>query len=90
MAHYIAIIVPSDNGDWRVLFPDIAGCEAQGFNLDEARMAAVHALDERLKENGAGLQQPRDLSAIERDQEWLSRHGIDLSKAIVTMVSLVA
>src|SRR6266498_810519 len=51
VAHYIAIIVPADNGDWRVLFPDLAGCEARGFNLDEARMAAVTALDKRLKEN---------------------------------------
>jgi predicted RNase H-like HicB family nuclease len=90
MAHYIAIIVPADNGNWRVLFPDIAGCEALGFNLDEARMAAVHALDKRLKENGAGLQRPRGLSDIERDEEWLSRNGVDLSKAIVTMVSLIA
>lgn len=89
MAHYIAIIVPADSGDWRVLFPDIAECEARGFNLDEARMAAVHALDKRLKENGSGLRQPRDLSEIERDDEWLSRNGVDLSKAIVTMVSLV-
>jgi predicted RNase H-like HicB family nuclease len=71
-----------------VLFPDIAECEAQGFNLDEARVAASEALEQCRKANGAKLPQPRDLSDIERDEEWLSRHGVDLSKAIVTMVSL--
>ena len=90
MAHYIAIIVPRDDGDWRVLFPDIAECEAWGFNLDEARVAAVTALDKCLKNGSNGLPQPRDLAEIERDNDWLSRNGIDLSKAIVTMVSLVA
>lgn len=89
MAHYIAILVPCDNGDWRVLFPDVAECEARGFNLDEARMAAVAALDQCVRENGNGLPPPRHLAEIERDGEWLSRNGIDLSKAIVTMVSLV-
>ena len=90
MAHYIAIIVPSVDGDWRVLFPDIAECEARGFNLDDARMAAVAVLDKHLKDDGTRLGRPRDLSDIERDEEWLSRNGVDLSKAIVTMVSLIA
>ena len=90
MAHYIAIIVPSGDGDWRVLFPDIAECEARGVNLDAARMAAIDALDKRLKENGTGLRQPRDLADIERDEAWLSQNGVDFSKAIVTMVSLIS
>lgn len=90
MAHYIAIIVPSGDGDWRVLFPDIAECEARGTDLDAARIAAIDALDKRLKEIGARLPQPRDLADIERDDAWLSQNGVDVSKAIVTMVSLIS
>jgi hypothetical protein len=36
------------------------------------------------------LRPPRDLVEIERDEEWLSRNNIDLSDAIVTMISLAA
>jgi hypothetical protein len=36
------------------------------------------------------LRPPRDLIEIERDEEWLSRHNIDLREAIVTMISLAA
>jgi len=90
MAHYIAIILPSEDGAWRVLFPDIAECETRGTDLDEARLAAVAALDKHLKDDGTRLGQPRDLVDIEHDEAWLSQHGVDLSKAIVTMVSLTS
>jgi hypothetical protein len=53
-------------------------------------MAAVAVLDKHLKDDGTRLGRPRDLSDIERDEDWLSQHGVDLSKAIVTMVSLVS
>jgi hypothetical protein len=32
MAHCIAIIMPLEDGDRRVVFPDIAKCEAHGFD----------------------------------------------------------
>lgn len=88
MMHYIAIVVPSEDGHWRVLFPDVAGCEGRGLDLHDAKLAALDALSRRAKQNGSELPPPRDLSAIEHDKAWIARNGIDLSRAIVTMVSL--
>jgi len=36
------------------------------------------------------LRPPRDLTEIERYNEWLSRNNVNLSEAIVTMISLAA
>jgi predicted RNase H-like HicB family nuclease len=34
MTHYLAIFVETDVGEWRVVFPDVPGCEASGFTLE--------------------------------------------------------
>jgi hypothetical protein len=86
MRHFIAILQPIPNGGWRVVFPDVPGCEANGSSIDDARAAAVQQLYQYA--NGADAPGLRDLSDIERDTEWLSRNGIDLSKAIVTIIPL--
>jgi predicted RNase H-like HicB family nuclease len=86
MTHYIAIFVESDVGEWRVLFPDLPGCEAHGFSLDDAGYAAVSALWQCLAANGSTLPIPMDMTAIERNADWLSRNHIDLSRAVVSMV----
>jgi hypothetical protein len=44
MKHYIAIFVENDVGEWRAIFPDVPGCEAKGFSLDDAKFAAATAL----------------------------------------------
>jgi hypothetical protein len=31
-----------------------------------------------------------DMTAVERNAEWLSRNHVDLSKAVVSMISLAA
>ena len=88
MAHYVAIIVPSPDRGLRVLFPDIPQCEAEASDMDDARLAAVDALSRFIETEDARLPLPRDLSAIERDEDWMSRNGVDLSSAIVTMISI--
>lgn len=88
MSHYIALLLPSPVGEWRVLVPDFPECQAHGYTVDDARFAAIAALSRCLAENGHRL--PRDLSEIENDQEWLSRNSVDLSVAVVTMISLAA
>jgi predicted RNase H-like HicB family nuclease len=89
MNHYIAIFVETDFGDWRVVFPDVPGCEAKGFTFDDAKFAAVSALVQSIREGGSPPR-PMDLEAVQRNEEWLSRHHIDLSKAIVSMIPLAS
>ena len=88
MAHYIALLIPSSVGEWRVVFPDVPECQARGYTVDDATFAATTALSRCLGENGASPPRPRDLAEIERDEEWLSRNNVDLHEAIVTMISL--
>lgn len=86
--HYIALLVPSSVGEWRVVFPDVPECQAHGYTVDDATVAATTALSRCLADNGHLPPLPRDLAEIERDEEWLSRHNIDLHEVIVTMISL--
>lgn len=90
MKHYLAIFVESDFGEWRVLFPDVPGCEARGFTLDDAKYAASSALQRCIQKDGAPASIPMDLTAVQRRQEWLSQNRVDLSRAVVTMVPLAA
>jgi predicted RNase H-like HicB family nuclease len=86
--HYIALLIPSSVGEWRVVFPDVPDCQAHGYTLDDATFAATTALSRCLAENGHFPPCPRDLAEIERDEEWLSRNDVDLRQAVVTMISL--
>ena len=85
MTHYIAILVPSDDG-WRALIPDMPDCEAHGSDPDSAKFAAFNSLRQRLRANGATPPRPRDLTQIATDREWMSRNDIDFSKAIVAVI----
>ena len=90
MTHYIAIFLENDVGEWRVMFPDVPGCEAKGFTLDDAKFAAVGALVQFIRENGSPPSYPMDLETLQRREEWLSQNHIDLSKAVVSMIPLAA
>ena len=90
MSHYIALLLRSPVGEWNVFFPDVPACQAHGYTVDDATFAATTALSRCLAENGVPPPLPRDLAEIERDEEWLSRHDIDLREAIVTIISTSA
>jgi predicted RNase H-like HicB family nuclease len=90
MKHYIGIFIETDMGEWRVVFPDVPGCEAKGFNLDDARFAAASALSQGLHENGTPPPLPMDMVAVAKCDEWLEQNQVDLSKAIVSMIPLAA
>lgn len=89
MKHYIAIFVENHIGEWRVVFPDLPGCEARGFSLDDARFAAASALAQRLHGSGP-FPEPMDMAAIRQSEDWLSRNSIDLSRAVISTVPLAA
>jgi predicted RNase H-like HicB family nuclease len=87
VTHYIAVFVENDVGEWRVVFPHVPGCEAKGFSLEDAKLAATSALQRCIKKNGSSTASPTDKAPI---HEWLSQNHIDLSRAIVTAISVVA
>ena len=90
MKHYIAIFVQSDVEEWRVVFPDLPGCEAHGFTLDDAKFSAVAALTRFLQEIRFSAPAPMDLSAVERSEEWLALNHVDLSRAVISMIPVAA
>ena len=90
MTHYLAIFVETDLGEWRVVFPDLPGCKAMGFTLDDAMFAASSALRQYIQEIGLLPPHPMDLSAVQQSEEWLSENRVDLSRAIISMVPMAA
>lgn len=86
MTHYIAILIPSDDGEWRVLLPDVPEYVGHASDPEAARLAAASELERRIHGNGLMLPRPRDLSAIATDHQWMSRHDIDFSCAVVTFI----
>jgi hypothetical protein len=87
MTHYIAILRATE-GEWHALFPDIPDCEVRGASLDQVKFAAANELTQRIQTTGSKAPQPRDLSEIGRDHDWLSRNKVDLATAVVTMIPL--
>ena len=89
MSHYIAIFIEDHIGEWRVVFPDVPGCEAKGFSLHDAQFAAASTLSNCLRDNGTPPL-PMDMAAVEKSDEWLKQNRVDLSKAVVSMISVAA
>jgi hypothetical protein len=89
-AHYIALLLPTEIGEWRVLFPDLSDCEARAFTVQDATYAATTALARCARTKGDNLPLPRSLAQIESDREWFKANGIMLSETVVTMVPLWA
>ena len=90
MEHYIAIFVEDQFGDWRAIFPDVPGCEAKGFCVDDVMFSATSALRRCLAEHGSLPSPPMDMADIPLMEKWLTENHIYLSKAVVSMVPLHA
>ncbi|HKP25033.1 MAG TPA: hypothetical protein VJV39_14295 [Dongiaceae bacterium] len=88
LTHYVALLLPTEIGEWRVLFPDVSGCEARGFTVQDATYAATAALARCAAVKGDNLPMPRSLMQIESDRDWFKSNGIVLNEAVVTMVPL--
>jgi predicted RNase H-like HicB family nuclease len=88
IAHYVALLMPTEIGEWRVLFPDVSECEARGFTVQDATYAATTALARCADTRGEALPIPRSLIQIESDGAWFKANGVALKEAVVTMVPL--
>jgi predicted RNase H-like HicB family nuclease len=88
MKHYVAIFVEDEIGEWRAIFPDVPGCEARGFCVDDVMFSATSALHCYLEQNGSLPSPPMDMADIPCMEKWLAENQIDPSKAVVSMVPL--
>lgn len=71
-AHYVALLLPSEVGEWHVLFPDVSGCETRGFTIQDATIAAVSALARGAEELGRF---PGPGSLLQIESEWKLAFG---------------
>jgi hypothetical protein len=88
-AHYIAILLRSEIGEWRLVFPDAPDCEARGFSVHDATAAGITILTHCAQRRGAAFPRPRDLAEIEQDTDWLTGNRLDLGRSVITMIPLM-
>jgi len=92
LKHYLAILMPGDEGGWRAHFPDFPGCRSEGSTLEGAVMAASAAAIEQvqlLRAQGVSAPRPQRYEELhELNQKWATDRGIDWARAVVTIVSI--
>jgi predicted RNase H-like HicB family nuclease len=67
MDGYIALVLRQPGGGYRAVFPDVAGCRAEGRSVEEALANArseIKAHAARLAREGATLPAPRPASDV--------------------------
>jgi predicted RNase H-like HicB family nuclease len=78
--NYIALFRALPKDKWRVVFPDLPGCEAKGENFKEAFQAARRALARHLHELEDYAPRPRSTAEllIDAQRDWvLCRQFVD-------------
>ena len=92
MKHYIAVLVPHENGGWRAHFPDFPGCHAEGQSPEVAVDAAAAAAAEQarwLRAQGVSLPHPQTYEEVrDHSNGWAAERGIDWSRAVASVVKL--
>jgi predicted RNase H-like HicB family nuclease len=92
MKHYLAVLVPTDNGGWRAHFPDFPGCRAEGPSVEEAIQAARSAAAEQaqsLRGHGVSLPQSQSYEDVRHHANgWAEERGIAWSEAVISLVPL--
>ena len=92
MQHYIAVLIPHENGGWRAHFPDFPGCQAEGQSAEVAVGAAAAAAAEQarwLRAQGVSLPRPQTYEEVrDHSNGWAVERGIDWSRAVASVVKL--
>lgn len=73
MKPYIAIVHQEEGCAYGVSFPDAPGCFSAADELDDLFAMATEALElwaEGMREDGAPIPEPRELSKLRDDPEW--------------------
>ena len=92
MKHYLAVLVPHDNGGWRAHFPDFPGCRAEGDSVEAAIDAAAAAAADHarwLRAQGVSLPHPQTHEDVRHHSNgWAAERGIEWSRAVLSVVKL--
>jgi predicted RNase H-like HicB family nuclease len=92
MKHYLAVLVPHDDGGWRAHFPDFPGCRAEAPSVEAAIDAAAAAAAEHvggLRAQGVSLPHPQTYEEVRHHSNgWAAERGIDWSHAVASLVKL--
>lgn len=90
MRHYIAVLIPEDDG-WSVVFPDLIGCATQGDTLDEALEMASDALAgyvASMLHHGDKLPEPRSVEEIKADRAFAREFEVHWPDAVVAPIAV--
>jgi predicted RNase H-like HicB family nuclease len=81
MKHYLAVLVPREDGGWRVRFPDFPGCRAEGSSAEaavDASAAAVAKQARWLRAQGVSLPRPQSYDEVRHHSNgWARERDID-------------
>ena len=92
MKHYLAVLVPTDDGRWRAHFPDFPGCRAEGLSVEEAIQAAKSAASEQarlLSGQGISLPQSQSYEDVRHHANgWATERNIAWTEAVISLVPL--
>jgi predicted RNase H-like HicB family nuclease len=92
MRHYLAVLVPNEDGGWRVHLPDFPGCRAEAPTVEAAIDASGSAAAEhahRLRARGLPLPRPQTYEEVRHfSNGWAAERNVDWSKAVVSLVRL--
>jgi hypothetical protein len=87
MRHYLAILLPAEGGTWRAFVPDFPEIQVERVGFSRTRKEIAACLERHTEARSGDLPPPRSLREIECDREWLTRSGVDIARAIVTIVT---
>jgi hypothetical protein len=85
------VLVPLLKGGWRAYFPDFPGCRAEGLRLElaiEKATREVTSLVAELQHQGMSVPNARSYEQVRDDAAWATERGIDLPKAVISLVKL--
>ena len=92
MKHYLAVLVPTDDGGWRAHFPDFPGCRAERPSVEQAIQAARSAASEQarsLRGQGVSLPQSQSYEDVRHHANgWALERDIAWSEAVISLVPL--
>jgi predicted RNase H-like HicB family nuclease len=92
MKHYLAILVPHEDGGWRAHLPDFPGCRAEGSSVEAAigtSATAAAAQARWLRSQGVSLPRAQTYEEVRHHSNgWAAERDIDWSRAVASWVKL--
>jgi predicted RNase H-like HicB family nuclease len=91
MIQYLAVLVPTEENNWRAHFPEFPGCQAEGPTVEIALETSTIVAEKQIgwhRQQRIALPTPRSYDEIRRLTKWAAERGISWSEAIVCVVPI--